>query len=109
MTFDDRLIKFLEEEVAKEKEMKKARYKGIVIDKRLTKKLNILLILKKNEYEIAVLVNKNKREIYEIAEKVKINDVIYIEGEKGIDIVWCDKLEVITGRKDKDRLLVDFC
>jgi hypothetical protein len=64
MPFDDRLVKFLESEVAKEKDRDKPRHKGIVVDKKLTKKENILLVLKKGNNEIAVSINKKRKNLF---------------------------------------------
>ena len=93
---DTRLLKILEEEVAKEKYMKKARVKGIVTDKKISKNNNIILIVNKPEYEESVLINKNKEVLFKIAESIGIGDLIYFEGERKVNIIFGDKLEIVS-------------
>lgn len=93
--FDDRLLRILDEEVAKERLRKHAKIKGIVKDKKLTKNNNLILIIKKGKYEHAVLVNKNRNNLFEIAEKLKVNDEVYATGDKGVNVVFCNNLELI--------------
>ena len=93
--FDDRLLRILDEEVAKERLRKQTKIKGVVKDKKLTKNNNLILIIKKGKYEHAVLVNKNRKNLFEIAEKLKVNDEVYAIGDKGVNVVFCDNLDLI--------------
>ena len=68
--FDDTLLRMLDEEVAKERLRKQAKIKGAVKDKKYTKNNNLILILKKGRYEHVVLVNKNRKEMFDLAEKL---------------------------------------
>ena len=102
---DNRLLKILEEEVAKEKDRKKARVKGIVTNKKISKNNNIILIVNKTDYEEAVLINKNKENLFKIAENTGIGDLIYFEGERKVNIIFGDKLEIVS---KKEKTLKDF-
>jgi tRNA(Ile2) C34 agmatinyltransferase TiaS len=93
--FNDRLLRILDEEVAKERARKQAKIRGIVKDKKISKNNNIVLIIKKGKFEYAVLVNKSRKEMFDLAEKLKVNDEIYAKGDKGVNVVFCDKLELV--------------
>ena len=93
--FDDRLLRILDEEVAKEKLRKRAKVTGIVKEKKRTKNNNLILIIQKSKYETAVLVNKNREELFNLAQKLSINDEVYCRGDKGVNVVFADKLELV--------------
>lgn len=52
-----------------------------------------------------MLVNKNKENLFKIAENVGVGDLIYFEGERKINITFCDKLEILN---KKEITLKDF-
>ena len=94
--FDNTLLRILDEEVAKERLRKQARIRGIVKDKKQTKNNNLILIIEKSKYGEAVLVNKKREKLFELAEKLNINDEVYVRGDRGVNIIFCDKLELIN-------------
>lgn len=93
---DDRLIKTLEKMTTQEKWVRKARHKGEVIKKKLTKKGNILFVIKKPLYDVNVVVTKNRKKEFELAQSLKVGDVISIIGEKKVNLVICDRLKKIN-------------
>lgn len=94
--FDDSLLKVLDEEVAKERARKQAKIRGIIKDKKITKNSNIILIIGKGKFEYVVLVNKNREELFDLAKKLDVNDEIYARGDKGVNVIFADKLELIS-------------
>ena len=64
--FDNRLLKILEAEAAKERLRKQPKIRGIVKDKKQTKNNNLILIVEKGKNEEAVLVNKNREDLFSI-------------------------------------------
>lgn len=93
--FDDRLLKILEKETAKERLEKQAKIKGIVKEIKYSKNNNLILIIETSRDEKAVLVNKNKKKLFELAEKLNKNDEIYTRGDRSVNIVFCVELKLI--------------
>ena len=51
------------------------------------------LVLQNPKYDFATVINKNKKELFKIGDKIKLNDEVYVEGDRRIDVVWCDKIK----------------
>lgn len=98
---DNTLIKTLDKMATQEKWIRKARHKGAIIKKKLTKKKNVLLVIKKPEYNINVVVTKNRKKEFELAESLKVGDNISVVGEKKVNLVICDRLKKINIESEK--------
>ena len=99
--FDDTLIRILEEEVQKEKFAKKAKIKGKLIQKWLSKKGNIMLAVstKGNKYEVVVPQYKIKE--YKLADSISEGSIIKIIGDERLSgIIYCDLIEMISGKEN---------
>ena len=95
--FDDTLLRILDKEVAKEKYEKQAKVKGTIKEKKYSKNNNIILIIgKSNKDEEAVLVNRNRKDMFKLAEKLKANDEVYVRGDRNVNIIFCDELKIIN-------------
>lgn len=93
--FNDTLLRILDEEVAKERLNKQATIRGAIKDKKTTKNNNLILIIRYLNNEKAVLINKNRKELFDLANKLNINDEVFTRGDKGVNIIFCDKLDLI--------------
>ena len=78
--------------IINKKERESASIIGMLKDKRVTKNGNIMLTLEDNTEEIKVLVNKNKAEIFDIANDCVMDEVIGISGVNGDKIVFANNL-----------------
>jgi len=94
---DTRLIKILDEMVEEERKRKKPKARGKINRIIRTKNNNIMLIL---EDDRRLLVNK-KSSLIGIAEKIIEGDEVYAEGEKGINIIFCDELRLISRKSNE--------
>jgi len=94
--FDNTLLKILDKEVVKEKLRKQAKIKGKVKEIRYSKNNNIILIIETLRDEEAVLVNRNRKDMFKLAEKLNANDEVYARGDRGVNIVFCDELKIIN-------------
>lgn len=65
---------------------------GLVVEKSLTKNENIKLIVEDNTAQIAVLINKNRKELYEQAKDIVEDEVIGIVGVNGENIVFANDI-----------------
>lgn len=65
---------------------------GIVFEKRITKNKNILIQVEDITGRIAVLVNQNKPEIYDVAKEILLDDVIGIRGVGSREIVFANEI-----------------
>lgn len=94
--FDNTLLKILDKETAKERYEKQAKIKGKVKEIKYSKNNNLILIIQASRGEEAVLVNRNKKEIFKLAEKLNANDEVYARGDRDVNIVFCDELKMIN-------------
>lgn len=65
---------------------------GIVSDKRITKNGNILLDLEDLTGKIKVLINQNKKELYEEGEEISLDSVIGISGSGNNEIIFANEI-----------------
>jgi len=65
---------------------------GMVVDKQKTKNNNIVLVLEDPSGSIKVLVNKNKPELFNLANDVVLDEVIGIVGVNGDKIVFANNI-----------------
>lgn len=91
--FDDTLINILKEEVIKERWKNKFRIKGIVVNKRMTKKESFMFTIKTPKSEYDVVVPKYRKLEFEIANNIDKGDSIKITGDKKINVIFCDRIQ----------------
>lgn len=101
--FDDTLLRILEKEVEKEKWSKKARIKGTVINKRFTRKGSIMLTIRAKKYEYDIVVPKHREIEFEVAQHIKEKDFVSIIGEKAINVVFCERIELLNKDSSKQK------
>ena len=89
---DTKLQKIIEEMVEEERHRKKPKAKGKIAEIRKTRNGNLIFIL---EDERRLLVNKNSG-LFKIANNIISGDMVYAEGGKGINIIFCDRLKVLN-------------
>jgi DNA polymerase II small subunit len=65
---------------------------GIVLDKAVTKNMNIMLTLEDPTGAIKVYVGKNKGELYSLAKDIMLDEVIGVTGMTGDKIVFANNL-----------------
>jgi len=65
---------------------------GIVYDKRITKNKNIILEIEDLTGRIKILINQNKPELYELAEKITLDSVLGFKGSGNKDILFCNEI-----------------
>jgi DNA polymerase II small subunit len=65
---------------------------GIVSDKRITKNKNMILELEDLTGRIRVMVNRDKKEIYEIAEEISLDSVIGVRGSGSREIMFANEI-----------------
>lgn len=65
---------------------------GIVLDKRVTKNKNILFEIEDLTGKVRVLVNQNKKEVYEKAEDVSLDSVIGFNGSGNREILFANEI-----------------
>ncbi len=80
---------------------------GMVIDKRVTKNKNLLFEIEDFTGKIKVVVNSNKKEIYEKAEEVTLDSVIGIKGSGNREIIFVNDIvfpdSSLSERKKSDK------
>jgi len=65
---------------------------GIVYDKRVTKNKNIILDVEDLTGRIKVLINNNKKELYEMAEDITLDSVLGFKGNGSKEILFANDL-----------------
>jgi len=65
---------------------------GFVSDKRVTKNKNMILELEDLTGRIRVLINKDKSEIYELAEDISLDSIIGIRGSGSREILFANQI-----------------
>lgn len=93
--FDNTLLKILDKEVAKERYEKQAKIKGTIKEKKYSKNNNLILIIETSRDEEAVLVNRNRKDMFKLTEKLNANDEVYPRGDRDVNIVFCYELKII--------------
>jgi len=106
--FDDTLLKILEKEVEKEKWKKKARIKGIVVNKRFTKKGSIMLTIRARKLEYDVVVPQHRKEEFEVAQNIREKDFVSIIGEKAINVIFCERIKLLNKDFSKQKQMKLF-
>ena len=95
--FDDRLLNILEKEVLKEKWKKKSKIKGIVVNKKVTKKGSFMFTIKTKKSKYGVVVPIHRKEEFELAKNIQEGDIIRAVGDKQISgIIFCDRIEKLS-------------
>lgn len=77
---------------------------GMVVDKRKTKNNNLILVLEDPTESIKVLVNKNKPELYKLANDIVLDEIVGVVGVNGDKIVFANNIvwpEIPTHRELK--------
>jgi hypothetical protein len=96
---NEELLKKIKKLVIKEKKnneyKKRIRLKGIIENKILSKKENIILTINKTKFTIL----KNHKEKFKIAEQLKIKDNVTIEAIPKFKINICTKLKKLDFKK----------
>ena len=100
---DTRLLRILEEETAKEKERKKARITGRIIKIKPTRKGHILLYIEKPG--LIAFAAAFRKDVFELAKTLKVNDYIYFKGEKKVDTVFCDEIRLLNRESNQTKLV----
>ena len=94
-TLIDRLTVLANQE-KKIKEYKcRLRIKGKVIEKGTTKKDNITLKIRKDDNEYKFTVLKSHKERFALAEKLKMNNSVSIEGISKFRMIICTRLKAL--------------
>ncbi|RLG10978.1 hypothetical protein DRN73_06545 [Candidatus Pacearchaeota archaeon] len=65
---------------------------GLVLNKRVTKNKNIIFEIEDLTGKIKVLINQNKKELYEKAEEVALDSVIGIKGNGNKEILFANQI-----------------
>lgn len=65
---------------------------GIVYDKKITKNKNIILDIEDSTGRMKVLINQNKKELYELAEEITLDSVLGFKGSGNKDILFCNEI-----------------
>ena len=77
---------------------------GMVIDKRVTKNKNIILEVEDITGRIKVLINYNKKELYEKAEEICLDSVLGFMGSGNNEILFANEIVfpdlALAGRKN---------
>ncbi len=97
-------IKILADKERKIKEYKKRlRVKGKVVAMGITKNGNISLTIGKDEGTLKFTVLKSHKEIYALAEKLKIGKSVSIEGIPKFRFIICTRLKIIKKEIDENK------
>ncbi len=96
---DTTLIDSLTVLANKEKKIKeykrRLRVKGKIIEKGTTKKSNITLKVKKDDNEYRFTVLKSHKDRFALAEKLKMNNSVTIEGIPKFRMIICTRLKAL--------------
>lgn len=65
---------------------------GLVSDKKVTKNKNILLEIEDLTGSVRVLINQNKKEVYEIAEEIALDSVVGFKGSGNKEIFFANEI-----------------
>ena len=96
-------LKILASKEKKRKQfIKRARIKGKITGKSLTKKGNIRITAEKDEDKYNFIVLKSHKDRYSLAERLTNDNYIYAEGVKKLRMIICTKLNQIE-RVDESR------
>ena|SRR3989344_2158648 len=79
----------------------RARIKGRITKKNVTKNNNITLTIKRGEREINFLVLKHHKNKFALAQKLNINNPVFAEGIRKFRFIICTKLNLKQIRRNK--------
>ncbi len=94
-TLIDRLTLLANREKKIKEYKRRLRVKGKVVEKGTTKKGNIALKIKKDDNECKFTVLKSHKERFALAEKLKINNSVSIEGISKFRMIICTRLKAL--------------
>lgn len=91
----DRLTVLANKEKKIKEYKRRVRIKGKVVEKGTTKKGNLTLKIKKDENEYKFTVLKSHKERFTLAEKLKVNNSVSIEGIPKFRMIICTRLKAL--------------
>ncbi len=94
-TLIDRLTVLANKEKKIKEYKRRLRVKGKVAEKGTTKKGNLTLKVKKEENEYKFTVLKSHKEHFTLAEKLKVNNSVSVEGIPKFRMIICTRLKVL--------------
>ena len=94
-TLIDRLTVLANKEKKLKEYKRRLRIKGKITEKGTTKKGNITLKVKKDDNEYKFTVLKSHKERFALAEKLKLNNSISIEGIPKFRMIICTRLKAL--------------
>ena len=94
-TLIDRLTVLANQEKKIKEFKRRLRIKGKVIEKGTTKKDNITLKIRKDDNEYKFTVLKSHKERFALAEKLKMNNSVSIEGISKFRMIICTRLKAL--------------
>ncbi len=97
-------LKVLVEKEKKSKEFKnRLRVKGVLVEKKTTKKGNIVLIIEKDKEQHKFTVLKSHKERFFLAEKSCIKQSVYASGIPKLRMIICTQLKILERGIDSGR------
>lgn len=97
-TLIDRLTILANKEKKIKEYKRRLRVKGKITAKGTTKKGNVTLKIKKDDNEYKFTVLKSHKERFALAEKLKINNSVSIEGIPKFKMIICTRLKALEKR-----------
>ena len=94
-TLIDRLTVLANKEKKIKEFKRRLRVKGKIIEKGTTKKGNITLKIRKDDNEYKFTVLKSHKERFALAEKLKMNNNVSIEGISKFRMIICTRLKAL--------------
>ena len=94
-TLIDRLTVLANKEKKIKEFKRRLRVKGKIIEKGTTKKGNITLKIRKDDNEYKFTVLKSHQERFALAEKLKMNNSVSIEGISRFRMIICTRLKAL--------------
>ena len=102
-TLIDRLTVLANQEKKIKEFKRRLRIKGKVIEKGTTKKDNITLKIRKDDNEYKFTVLKSHKERFALAEKLKMNNSVSIEGISKFRMIICTRLKALEKGIQEDK------
>jgi len=104
---DYKLINIIGKMAVKEKQAKfyksRPRIKGKIIEKSLTKKGNIRLIIGNNKNRMRFIILKKHKERFETAERLSVGSSVYAHGIKKLRMNICTKINPLAKGVDDSK------
>lgn len=94
-TLIDRLTVLANKEKKIKEYKRRIRVKGKIAEKGTTKKGNITIKIRKDDNEYKFTILKSYKERFALAEKLKINNSVSIEGITKFKIIICTRLKAL--------------